>query len=217
MNILELLHDGTHFSERHGALVHIVNSLTGERIVLSSIPTANTPLALEARIDPSTGVKHFYETGVADVKVPQYLAYNPAIIDEMCARIAEGARLTHLCKEPQYPSYAVLSRWRAAYPDIDAKLDRARRDRAEHYADAVQTLALAAEEDTINTTKVQIDAAKWAAAVDAPERYSPKAKVEASIQMPTQIIISTGIERAPIVVEEGLAEPNKIPPPGVDE
>lgn len=216
MNILELLKDGTHFSERHGALVHIVNSLTGARIVLSAIPDPATPLVLEAYTDPSTGVKHFYETGVADVKVPQYLAYNPAIIDEMCARISEGARLTHLCKEPSYPSYAVLSRWRAAYSEIDMKLDRARRDRAEHYADAVQTLASEAEEGTINETKVKIDAAKWAAAVDAPERYSPKAKVEASIQMPTQIIISTGIERAPIVVEEAEQAP-KIPSPGVDE
>lgn len=212
-NILELLQDGTHFAERVGKNTHIVNSLTGSRIVLSSLPPAGTPLALEARIDPITGVKHFYEVGVGDVQVPQYLAYTPAIIDEMCAKIAEGERLTHLCRKPEYPSYATLSRWRAAHADIDAKLERARRDRAEHYADSVQTLASEAEEDTINVTKVQIDAAKWAAAVDAPERYSPRAKVEASIQMPTQIIISTGIDRGAGATEVQL------PPstPGVQE
>jgi len=203
LNILELLQDGVHFSERVGTKVHVVNSLTGSRIILDSVPKPGQITTLKSYTDPATGVTHYLESPNSSqlpVIAPS-IAYNPAIIDEMCALIAAGERITNICKLPNFPSYPLLSRWRNAYPEIDAKLERARRDRAEFYADSVHNYATHADPDALDEAKLKIDASKWLAGVDAPERYSPKAKVEASIQMPTQIIISTGVDRTVVHTE----------------
>lgn len=223
-NILELLQDGVHFSERVGNKVHVINSLTGARIILDSAPKAGQIATLKPFTDPSTGVTHYLESPLTNTpNIATHLAYNPAIIDEMCAKIASGERLTNICKQPNFPSYPMLSRWRNAYPEIDAKLERARRDRAEHYADSVHNYAQEVDQLNIDETKLKIDASKWLAGVDAPEKYSPKAKVEASIQIPTQIIITTGVDRTPLSSEADVtpAQPDNqaptIPPPGVSE
>jgi hypothetical protein len=49
--------------------------------------------------------------------------------------------------------------------------------------------------DPIAATQTRIDAYKWAAGVDSPEKYSPRAKIGDLVVAPTQIIIQTGIDR----------------------
>ena len=209
MKLTDLIKDGTHFSERHGDTIHVVNSLTGERIVMRAT-ALEVPTHLELREQPDGSIVKFEVDLPTPPLVPVHLAYNPVIIDEMCAKIVEGASVTTLCKDPRYPTYAQLSRWRRAYADIDLALDRAKRDRAEVHADKVMELAENVTEDDVNSTKVKIEAQKWRAAVDAPERYSPKAKIEATLSAPTQIVVYTGIDREPVHVQDssttGVAE-----------
>lgn len=123
------------------------------------------------------------------------MAYNPAIIDMMCAKIAEGGSLSDLCETPGFPSYALLCRWRRAEPWINEALDMARKDRAEYMRDRALKEALAArDKNDAPAQALKTETYKWAAGVD-DGKYSPKAKVEATVNQPTQIIVVTGIDR----------------------
>lgn len=119
------------------------------------------------------------------------------------------------------PSYTTFCRWRREHPWIEEHIERARRDRAEHYRDKVLLEAEIAtsSKDPINATNTKIDAYKWAAGIDKPEVYSPKAKLEATVNVPTQIIVATGIDRSrPVDVHVPPQEDvQEIPPTGVSD
>lgn len=121
--------------------------------------------------------------------------FNQILVDLVCQAVAEGESLTKVCQKPGYPSYTALCRWRRQHPHINDQLDNARRDRAEYLRDkALEEAAGAESRDPIGAHNLRVDTYKWAAGVD-DAKYSPKAKVEASVTMPTQIIVSTGINR----------------------
>lgn len=52
-------------------------------------------------------------------------------INEILARIADGERLTNICKEPGMPSYNVVCRWRRKDRDFDRQITLAYEDRAQ--------------------------------------------------------------------------------------
>ena len=198
LNITEMLKDGRHFSERHGDTVHIIDSLTGDKyITRASTKEVLTPGVLELTVLPD-GRKVWSESGI-DVKTVggrATLAFSPTIISEMAQRIAEGAGITALCKEPNMPTYAQLRLWARTYPWIDVEFEKARRDRAETFRDkAVKEAEDAVSKDPIDGHALRVDTYKWSASMDH-ERYNPKTKVEATINTPTQIVVYTGIDRS---------------------
>ncbi len=123
--------------------------------------------------------------------------FNQLAVDLLCQKIAEGGYITKICTEAGMPSYSVLCQWKRLHKHINEQIDQAYRDRAECLRDKVLIEADKAQEDTINESRVKIDALKWAAGVDSP-KFSPKAKVEATFLAPTQIIVHTGIDRTPL-------------------
>lgn len=125
------------------------------------------------------------------------IPYHPWIVDALCEKVASGMSLTRACKEPGMPTYAVLMRWRRKYPEVSELLERAREDRAEHHRDRAVEIAESSSEDSLGTSTLKHNAHKWAAGVDNA-RFSPKAKIEATITTPTQIIVNTGIDRNPL-------------------
>ena len=121
-------------------------------------------------------------------------AYNEFVVDLIAQRLAEGESLTEICKKPGFPSYALLCKWRRFKPEINSILDQARRDRAETMRDLALKEALDADEDTVAEKRLKHDAYKWAAGLD-DAKYSPKAKIEATVNAPTMIVLNTGIDR----------------------
>jgi hypothetical protein len=111
----------------------------------------------------------------------------------------EGESLAKICKREGMPPYHVVSRWRRDSGEFKEMMEMARVDRAEMLRDKAMEEAEQADETDVASRKLKHDAYKWAAGVDDHARYSPKAKVEGTINLPTQIVISTGISR---VVEE---------------
>lgn len=197
IDILELLRDGRHFSEKRGDMIHIIDSLTGNTVVLyTDSRTAHVPTTFVEAGLPS-GVTVWTQTGVNPIAaMRKEIVYNPVTIDLICQKIAEGGSLTRICQEDGMPSYNTLCRWRRMHPQIDEQLMLARRDRAEFLRDSAMLEAATAEgRDPISGAQLRVDTFKWAAGVD-DGKYSPKAKVEATITTPTQIIVHTGIDRA---------------------
>lgn len=198
LNILELLKDGRHFAEKRGEMVHVIDSLTGNTLALFADPrTGGVPRTFD-KVTLESGAVVWTQTGVNPVMAGRKeIAYSPMIVDLICQRIAEGGSLTRICQEDGFPSYNVLCRWRRQHPHIDEQLALARRDRAEYLRDEAVAEALGAEgRDPISGSQLRVDTFKWAAGVD-DGKYSPKAKVEATINTPTQIIVHTGIDRGP--------------------
>lgn len=201
IDILELLRDGRHFSEKRGDMIHIIDSLTGNTVVLyTDSRTAHVPTTLVEASLPS-GVTVWTQTGVNPIAaMRKEIVYNPITIDLICQKIAEGGSLTRICQEEGMPSYNTLCRWRRAHPEIGVALDTARKDRAEALRDKVISQAEMTMMNKENTRDevaalgVLLDATKWTTGVDN-EKYNPKAKVEANISMPTVIQVVTGIVR----------------------
>jgi len=130
--------------------------------------------------------------------------FSQITVDLICQKIAEGGSITNVCKQPGFPSYNVLCQWRKQRPEIEKQLERAREDRAEYLRDMVLCEAERAEstKDPINASTLRVEAYKWAAGVDSA-KYSPKAKLEAHINTPMQLIVHTGINREVKEVEYG--------------
>lgn len=197
INILDLLKDGRHFAERRGNMVHVIDSLSGNSIVVYASDHINSTPTDLIKVDTPKGT-HWIQRGVnpALMAVPE-VTYSPLIIDLICQKIAEGGNLTSICREPDMPSYNLLCRWKRHNPEIEEALNSARRDRAEFHRDAAMEEArLAQSRDPLGAAQLRVDAHKWAASVDH-EKYNPKTKVEATISAPTQIVVYTGIDRAP--------------------
>lgn len=197
IDLIELVKDGRHFAEKRGERIHIIDSVTGNTIVVytdahngnipthfleSALPNGST-VWIQEGINPVVG-------GLREV------AFNPVTVDLICQKIAEGGNLTKICTERGMPTYPTFCRWKRAHPWIEEQLESARRDRAEYLRDRAVEEALAADSDNVGAQSLKHEAMKWAAGVDHG-KYSPKAKVEATLNVPTQIIVSTGIDRTP--------------------
>jgi hypothetical protein len=192
-DLLQLIKDGRHFTETSGQQIKIIDSLTGAlvAVLLKGAPT-NTRLMAHTNNDGTTTWIQEYLPLTITGGSPELL-FNPLIIDQMCTRIIEGEALTSICQSPGFPSYNMLRRWARHHPWIDEALDRARVDRAEHFRDrAIMEASLATAKDPVAASSLRVETYKWAAGIDN-SKYSPKAKVEANIAMPTQIIIQTGV------------------------
>lgn len=122
--------------------------------------------------------------------------YQPALVDELCADIVAGGSLTMLCDGNKYPPYAQFCRWRRLHPEINLQLEEARRDRAERMRDLAIAHAMeATNKNDAPAAQLKAEIHKWAASTD-DARYKQNAKVDVSLNAPTQIIVQTGIERA---------------------
>lgn len=198
LNILELLRAGTHFAEKRGDRTHVIDCKTGETFILYSNNTTGMPTNLELVV-LADGTKCWIQGPLVESTkhVPAQVSFSPLVIDLMCQRITEGVGLTELCGTEGFPTYTTFCRWRREHTWIEEHLERARRDRAETYRDKIKATAEAAisTKDPINATNLKIDAYKWLASTDKPDTYSPRAKMEATINVPTQINIITGIDR----------------------
>lgn len=195
-NYLDLLRAGTHFSEKRGAHIHIVESKTGvTTMVLSGDPQNMVQLTPTTLAD---GRIVWLEGGISTIVAQKNITYNPMTLQLLCQKIAEGMGLTRACREPDMPSYRTLCQWRRDHPEVREMLEHAYMDRADTLRDEVMERADQADEDDVEVRRLQVDVRKWAAGVDHA-KYSPKAKIDATIAVPTQIIVQTGIERtAPV-------------------
>lgn len=225
IDLTALLSDGRHFAQRSGDRIHIIDSLTGNSIVVYAQTPAGVPTHFVEHTE--NGVTSWIQEGLQPSAVPAQKtpAFSPAIIHLMCNEIAHGKSITKLCGTAPYPPYPILRKWARIHPWIDEEFDRARRDRAEYFRDKVIDEAENSEssKDPILASQLKTDVYKWAASVDH-EKYNPRAKIEATVNTPTQIIISTGIVRdavpvasVPPAVEPPEALPPAVPadPPGV--
>lgn len=69
-----------------------------------------------------------------------------AIVDAICARLAQGEGLAVICRDEGMPHFSQVYRWRKDDPELDAKLDLARKIGFDAIAESCIDIADAADE-----------------------------------------------------------------------
>lgn len=157
--------------------------------------------ATGAIVNSSPSLAEVYEKGEINAEMRKgglQLAYSQAVADIICQKVAEGVPLSRLTKFKGFPSYAVLSRWRAENKTFDAAIMKAKKFAAERYHDEVveslEKEGILSKEE-VPGAKHKFEKLKWLSAVNDPDNYGNRTKVSGDKDNPLQIIIDTGIRR----------------------
>jgi len=127
----------------------------------------------------------------------------------ICQAIRKGRTMSDLGRDDRFPPIEVIHMWVRMHPDFKAQVDLAKKDRAENYHDKIISLAeelskpdegVAASE--VASRKTAIDAYKWAAEKNDPDRFGKKQEVSHTNDKPTTIVINTGINRQSPPIED---------------
>ncbi|MGH7086682.1 MAG: terminase small subunit, partial [Acetobacteraceae bacterium] len=91
--------------------------------------------------------------------------FSPALAEEICRRIAEGASLTQTCAADGMPDRNTVFRW--VLEDVQglaAQFNRACEVRAHFWVEEILDLADGANSENWNAARLQVDTRKWLAA-----------------------------------------------------
>ncbi len=112
-------------------------------------------------------------------------AFNPAVAEEICQRIAAGERLNAICADPRLPDIPTVSAW--VLDDTDgfaARYERARMIQALIWTDEILDIAdrgdgdwketargMVADSEHIQRAKLRVDARKWLLSKFLPKQF----------------------------------------------
>lgn len=197
VDLTSLISNPENFIRERGDNLHLINSISGLTVAILKKDfqkSRNAKFAVRIGQEGQSvlvqeDVPAEYLERIEEVPVSR------DVVERICHRLMEGELMHKICGSDGVPSYSVVSQWRRHNQWVRTAIEQARADRAEKLVEKILEEAEAAEgKDPIDGARVRIDAYKYVAGLDN-SRYSPKAKVEANINVPTQIIISTGIDR----------------------
>ncbi len=118
--------------------------------------------------------------------------YDERIAGEVCERLSQGETLRAICEDPALPSHQTIYRWVAATPTFRAAYARAREAQMETWADdlieiaddasgdyidrvaADGTIEHVVDPETVQRSKLRMDARKWIMARLAARTYGDK-------------------------------------------
>lgn len=114
--------------------------------------------------------------------------YTPELADEICARIAEGRSLHTIAKDDDMPAEGTIYRWLFNHLEFQEKYARAREAQADVLAEEIRDIAdtpiigekvtikadgsqEVVQGDTIERSRLRVDARKWLASKLKPKKY----------------------------------------------
>lgn len=192
--------------------IELVHPYTGQVLAVQSDATTtleNTPDRYRPVELPNGEVRYLDKS--LDVGVfgrPQKSwSRNTVVEDLICQRISEGEILADICSTPGFPSLTIYGQWMKD-PEFKSRIFEARALRAETLKEQVLVeadlaISEALPEQSVPARKVKIDALKWVASVDSPDRFGSKTKVEQSVSS-TIMVIDTGIRRDDLANNAGV-------------
>ncbi len=109
----------------------------------------------------------------------------PQLARDVCARVAAGEALSHVCADPEMPSLGVVYRWRAERPEFAASLRLAREVRAERMCDLGWDIACEVTPENAYATRVKLAQLRWMTSFMAPRRFGRTKPLEAEVALET--------------------------------
>lgn len=115
----------------------------------------------------------------------------------VCDLVRQGKSFTEIGSMENMPSAATIGLWRRINSEFRKSSDNAIKDRAFFYHDKALELVSGEKvgKDDVPYLKTQLDTFKWAAERADPERFGQK-KQELQLQMPSVIVLNTGIDNS---------------------
>ena len=127
--------------------------------------------------------------------------YSQALIDEICARLAEGQSLRSICRDDEMPGLRTVMTWLNDKPEFQQQYARAKETGADALADEILDISnntmpgvvrtIKADggieektSDMIEHRRLQIDARKWLLGKIAPKKYGDKIAVGGAEDLP---------------------------------
>jgi len=124
--------------------------------------------------------------------------YSPEIAAEICKRIAEGESLRGICRGKNMPPESTVRNWEILNTDgFAAHVARAREARADFLAEDIIEIADDSSgddgNDSVQRSRLQVDARKWYASKVAPKKYGDFQKVDHEVKGTMSVTIVTGV------------------------
>ena len=123
--------------------------------------------------------------------------YSKTLGDLICEQIVHGKSIQAACEEMNIP-YSIVLHWSRQHPEFKEAMAQAKKDRAEWMHGELLEVAR-----TKADTKTHIEALKWSAEKDDPEKFGARTKISGDPNAPVSFIIDTGIRRDVTPKEEG--------------
>ena len=122
---------------------------------------------------------------------------DPAVVDDLCARISSGEGISEACSHAGTPSERAVYLRMASDAEFCGRIARAREAQQDSEADKIVALADAATVEDHQVVRLRIDARKWRAAKLAPKKYGEKVTNElvGDPARPVAITVLSGVPR----------------------
>jgi len=101
-------------------------------------------------------------------------SHDAAVLEELCARIAEGRGIKEVCRDEDMPSDTEVFRRMAKDPEFAACIARAREAQQDAEAEHIVEMADLATAGDWQVVKMRIWARQWRAARLSPKKYGEK-------------------------------------------
>ena len=145
-----------------------------------------------------------YGTGKVLTKDLPY-KYTPIIAKYICTQLAEGVRISDICRQEKMPTISRVYNWREQYSDFAKAMDLARQSYAMRQHDRALEAAEELKEDRgatdldVKKARLQIDTLKWSAEKADKKTFGT---VTTEGQFAPIIHITTGVpEKVPIIIK----------------
>jgi hypothetical protein len=181
-------------------LLEVVDCTTGEVVSVQKSRNKLLKPSIEnmIRYDRPDGSVVYLEKGVSlDViegGSKTDVGFSEVIADELCQFIIEGGTISAAAKDPKFPNFYTISKWREHHPEFDAAIKMAYQHRADVMHDKVLEAAesVTTKDDAV-VKRTKIDAYKWSAEKTNPEQYGQKQKVTHDGKAAGPMYIITGV------------------------
>lgn len=100
------------------------------------------------------------------------------LLDEFCARMTEGQKISDICKDPIFPSQATVYRTMAVDENVARAITRARIIAQHAFIDQTLDMADGATPETVSVVTLQIRTRQWNASKIAPRIYGDNKNID---------------------------------------
>lgn len=119
--------------------------------------------------------------------------YTPAVVDEICERIAMGESLLRITQDSHMPDRVQVFRWIHKYEEFRNKYARAKENQADAYEEMM--LDTARTEEDVARARLIVDTMKWTASKLKPKKYGDKLDLTSDGKaLPTPLLGGVTIE-----------------------